>query len=197
MNNNLEKFIQQNRKDFDSEIPSGQVWDKIEKTIPQQKDKHRFSMRDMVKWSAAAAILVAILTSVYFLYIKKDSHEKHPDEKDIVSRGTIHPDDLPGINPEYANQIKTVYQSVANRQQELREAASDQPDLYKKFENDLKVLDSSYRSLQEQATHSPNRDVLIKAMIQNLQWQAELLNRQLLIINEIKNTQKEKNEKTI
>ncbi|MFN8291145.1 MAG: hypothetical protein U0U70_12890 [Chitinophagaceae bacterium] len=197
MNNNIEKFIRQHRKDFDTETPSEQVWHEIGKSIPVKKEARRFSLRDMIKWSAAAAIVFALLTSVYFLYIKKDSHEKHPDDRDMVNKGTVQPDELKGIDPEHLLQIKSVYQSVATRQQELKQAAHDQPALYSQFEKDLKVLDSSYRSLQEQAAHTPNRDVLIKAMIQNLQLQGELLNRQLLIINEIKNTQKEKNEKTI
>lgn len=196
MSNNLEKFIQKNRKEFDSEDPSGKLWERIEKNIPVKKDERRFSVHEVIKWSAAAAVFFAILTAAYFLYIKKDSHEKQPGDG-TVKTGTQQPDDLNSIAPEYAVQFKSVYESVTSRQQELKAAATGQPALYKQFENDLKVLDSSYKSLRVQAAQTPNRDVLIKAMIQNLELQAELLNRQLLIINEIKNTQKVKNEKTI
>jgi hypothetical protein len=43
---------------------------------------------------------------------------------------------------------------------------------------------------------NPNRELLLEAMLQNLQLQSELLNRQLLIIKEIKqkNKQYEKNK---
>lgn len=197
MNSNLEKFVQRNRKDFDSEIPSGRLWERIEKTIPAKKDVRRFSMRDLIKWSAAAAVFFALLTTVYFLYVKKDSHEKQITKEVKVSPEPQYPDEITGITPEYASQFQSVYQSVATRQQELKTAASDQPALYRQFEKDLKALDSSYKMLREQAVQTPNRDVLIRAMIQNLELQAELLNRQLQIINEIKNTKKESHEKAI
>ena len=48
-----------------------------------------------------------------------------------------------------------------------------------------------------QAETSPNRDVIIKAMMQNLALKAELLARQLSIINEFKNTKNEKNNSSI
>ena len=34
MNNNLEKFIQKNRREFDTESPSESVWNAIEKNVP-------------------------------------------------------------------------------------------------------------------------------------------------------------------
>jgi len=195
MSNSFEKFIQKNRKEFDSETPSDNVWAHIAKTIPAGKDAKRFSIRDIYKWSAAAAILFIILTSIYFLYIRKYSHETNPivNKQNPVQTDPIVPID--GITPEYAVQFKTIYESVENRQEELKTVSTDQPQLYKQFEEDLKVLDSAFIALKNQATHTPNRDVLIKAMIQNLQLQAELLGRQLLIIKEVKKPQIQKNEK--
>ena len=203
MNNNFERFIQQNRKEFDTEQPSENVWDKIEQTIPVKKEAKRFSMNDIIKWSAAAAVLFIALTSVYFLYInKKDSHETLELTGPKNEPGYSKPDELNGIAPEYAVQFKRFNETIEAQQEELRKATSDQPSLYKQFEEDLKVLDSSFIALKNQAEHTPNRDVLIKAMIQNLQLQAELLGRQLLIMKDIKgnkNTQNQnqKDEKTI
>ena len=42
-----------------------------------------------------------------------------------------------------------------------------------------------------------NGDVIIKAMIQNLQLQSELLGRQLMIIREFKTTKNSTHEKSI
>lgn len=198
MSNSFEKFVHKNRKEFDFETPSDKVWENIAKTIPPGKDAKRFSIRDIYKWSAAAAILFMILTSVYFLYIRKYSHENDP----IVKQQPVKPDpanpiDLNSIAPEYAVQFKTIYESVENQQEELKTVSSGQPQLYQQFEEDLKVLDSAFISLKNQAAHTPNRDVLIKAMIQNLQLQAELLGRQLLIIKEVKKPQTQKNETSI
>ena len=197
MNNNLEKFIQKNRREFDTEAPSESVWDAIEKNVPAKKEAKIFSMRDMLKWNAAAVVFFVALTAVYFIYIKKYSPENTTDTvQQEVTVKPVTPDELSGITPEHAAEFKKIYSSIASGQQELKNAAAGQPELYKQFLNDLAVLDSSYRSLRHQALVTPNRDVIIKAMMQNLQLQAELIYRQLTITNEIKQKTKQ-NEKAI
>lgn len=198
MSNSFEKFIQKNRKEFDSETPSDNVWANIAKTIPAGQQAKRFTIKDIYKWSAAAAVLFIILTSVYFLYIRKYSHENQIVKTDQpVKTDSASPIELNNIAPEYAVQFKTIYESVETKQEELKTVSSGQPQLYQQFEEDLKVLDSAFIALKNQASHTPNRDVLIKAMIQNLQLQAELLGRQLLIIKEVKKPQTQKNETSI
>ena len=198
MNNNLEKFIQKNRREFDTESPSDSVWNAIEKNVPAKKEAKIFSMRDMLKWSAAAVVFFVALTAIYFIYIKKYSHENSTatDPQQAVAK-TVTPDELSSIAPEHASEFKKIYNSIATSQRELKNAAAGQPELYKQFLNDLAVLDSSYRSLRNQALVTPNRDVIIKAMMQNLQLQAELIYRQLTITNEIKQQKTKQNEKVI
>ena len=193
---NLEKFIRKNRGEFDKETPSNRVWENIEKTISLKNTK-RFSIRDIYKWSAAAAIFFILLTSVYFLFIRKYPDSYRGENPTVKTESQTKPDDINSIAPEYAVEFNQVYQSVVNRQQELRAAVSGQPQLYQQFLQDINVLDSSYRMLKNQAAQTPNRDVIIKAMIQNLQLQAELLNRQMMIFNEFNNTKKSKNETSI
>ncbi len=192
MSSNLEKFINRHRSDFDTEHPSEDVWKKIEATIPVKKEAKHFSIRDMYKWTAAAAILCIVLTSVYFLYIRQQRKEITRTEQQ-----NNRPDHLSGIDPEYTAEVKQAFLAIQTRQEELKDATTGRPELYKQFSDDLRVLDSSYRMLQTQAAQSPNRDVIMKAMIQNLQLQAELLYRQLMITNEIKNNKTQKNEKII
>jgi hypothetical protein len=98
---------------------------------------------------------------------------------------------------EYAAEFKEAEQAVEIRQRQLRAAIANDPELYRKFQQDLNILDSSYRILREQASQTINGDVIIKAMIQNLQLQSELLGRQLMIIREFKTTKTSTNEKNI
>jgi hypothetical protein len=198
MKNNFEKFVQKNRRDFDSEVPGDRVWENIEKTIPVKKEAKRFSINDIIKWSAAAAFIFAALTSVYFIYIKKYSHDKPVVSTNPPEAGSsVNQYDISSIAPEHAAEVKEIYNSIANSQQELKTATSGQPRLYQQFLSDLAVLDSSYRSLRNQALVTPNRDVIIKAMMQNLQLQAELIYRQLMITNELKKQKTKQNEKAI
>jgi hypothetical protein len=212
MNSDLEKFVRKNRGDFDDAGPSGKVWEKIEQSLPVKqtarmnediqggRDPKRFTIRDIYKWSAAAAIFFIALTSVYFLLLRKPAGNE-PEKSSTVKTGTEETpsrlDNFNSISIEYAAEIKEATQEVQNRQKELRAAIANDPELYRKFRQDLNILDSSYRLLREQAAQSMNGDVIIKAMIQNLQMQAELLSRQLMIIHEFKTTKTSTNEKSI
>ena len=64
--------------------------------------------------------------------------------------------------------------------------AENNPELYQEFASDLNRLEKSYRSLKADFPKNPNQEVLIQAMIQNLQLQINLLNEQLRVIQRIK-----------
>ena len=197
MSNDLEKFIRKNRSDFDDASPSENVWKEVEISIPAKKQAKRFTITDIYKWSAAAAILFIALTSAYFVFIREYSHEDPP----VTTQPQTKPqrnDNMNGISLEFVSEFKEATEAVENNQKELRSAIANNPELYRKFQLDLNTLDSSYKLLREQAGQSVNPDVLIKAMIQNLQMQSELLGRQLMIIKEFETTTKTStNEKNI
>ena len=200
MSSDLEKFIRNNRGDFDDSDPSDKVWKNIERSLPVKKETRHFTITDIYKWSAAAAIFFITLTSVYFLFIKKsigNGSEKTSTVKTVTKENSSRLDNFNSISIEYATEFKEAEQAVQDRQKELRVAIANDPELYRKFQQDLNILDSSYRLLREQASQSMNGDVIIKAMIQNLQLQSELLGRQLMIIHEFKTTKTSKNEKSI
>jgi hypothetical protein len=200
MSSDLEKFIRKNRGDFDETEPSHKVWNNIERSLPLKKEAKHFTIRDIYKWSAAAAIFFITITSVYFLFIKKQP-VNDPEKTSTVKTGTgenlSRLDNFNSISIEFAAEFKEAEQAVEVRQKELRVAIANDPELYRKFQQDLNILDSSYRLLREQASQSINGDVIIKAMIQNLQLQSELLGRQLMIIREFKTTKTLANEKNI
>lgn len=200
MSSDLEKFIRKNRGDFDDADPSNKVWKNIERSLPAKKEAKLFTLRDVYKWSAAAAIFFITLTSVYFLFIRKLPNSDGGEIPTVKTDPPTNPsrlDNFNSISIEYATQFKQAEQAVEDRQKQLRAAIANDPALYRKFQQDLNTLDSSYRMLREQASHSVNGDVIIKAMIQNLQLQSELLGRQLMIIHEFKTTKTSTNEKNI
>ncbi len=194
MSNDLEKFIRKNRNDFDEASPSGNVWKNIERSLPAKKPAKRFTITDVYKWSAAAAIFFVALTSVYFLFIRKYSHE---DPTMNTGPEKAAPYSINNMSMEFAAEFREASEAVKNKQEELRSAIASDPELYRKFKSDLTALDSSYRVLRDQAGQTVNPDVIIKAMIENLRLQSELLGRQLMIIHEIKTTKTSKNEKNI
>jgi len=200
MSSDLEKFIRKNRDDFDDADPSNKVWKNIEHSLPRKKEAKLFTIRDIYMWSAAAAVFFIALTSVYFLFIKKtpgNDLEKTTTVKSGTEETPSRVDNFNIISIEYSSEFKEAEQAVEDRQKELKAAVANNPELYRKFQQDLNKLDSAFRLLREQAGQSINRDVIIKAMIQNLQLQSELLSRQLMVIDEFKTTKTPKNEKSI
>jgi hypothetical protein len=226
-NNYFEKFVKQNRVEFDSETPSNKVWDSIAKNLPIEKKAKVFTIKDIYKWSAAAAVFFMLITSAYFLWIRKpniileavnvenpvktpstnsitppsiDSNNNEeelgsiPDKALQVKSEIVEPDVRDKVNTKKEDESSDMFKIIQAKQAELKALTKEQPYLYKEFAADLNSLESSYGVLKKQLKQTPNTDVIIKAMMQNLQLQAELLGRQLNIINNIKKSNK--NEKS-
>lgn len=187
MSNELKKFIEDNREEFDDRTPSAKVWANIESSLSPKKEK-RSIIRPLYKWSMVAAAVLIISTGVYFVMFDK----KTPDETTVSSGHEATGADSPeSLTPQMNQFVKM----IDMKQEELKTLAAEQPELYKKFSNDLNQLDSSYNTLKTQLNSAPNREMLLEAMIQNLQLQLSVLNQQLNIINQIKQSKKNSHEK--
>ena len=186
MSRNLEKFTGDNRSEFDDAIPSDKVWQNIEAAFTQKKQQI-FLNSVYFKCSVAAALLLMMGSGIYFF-----SNKNKPAES-IAEKVTA--SDVNGLASDEAPQINAFAKIIAIKQEEMKMIAKEQPDLYKRFTTDITELDSSYTALKKQLNISPNREMLIEAMIQNLQLQLSVLNQQLNIINQIKQSKKHKHEK--
>ena len=186
MSEEIKNFIADNRSEFDDAIPSDKVWQNIEAAFTQKRQPI-FLNSVYFKWSVAAAVLLLMGSGIYFF-----SSKNKPAET-IVENITA--PDINGLASEEAPQVNAFAKMIAVKQEELKMIAKEQPQLYEKFTNDIIELDSSYNVLKKQLNISPNREMLIEAMIQNLQLQLSVLNQQLNIINQIKQSKKYKHEK--
>ncbi len=173
-------------------MPSSAVWHQVERSIGANKPKKKIYVGDLYKWSAVAAVFLLIIYGIYFFTAKKYSSEEPTVNEFTQKKGA---NDISKIAPEYAAEASKIFESIEIQQQQLKAIAREQPELYSQFAEDLAALDSSYRVLKTQAIQTPNREVIIKAMLQNLQLQAELLSKQLGILHEFKNNKTLKNEK--
>ncbi|MBL0358736.1 MAG: hypothetical protein IPP72_18555 [Chitinophagaceae bacterium] len=187
----LEEFINENRDSFDDEVPSKEVWQKIELAIPGQqsvivnsKPAKLFNITALVRWGIAASILLLAGTAVFFLYLKRDLPAVNTAN---TTTGTTS-GDIAATVPEAVPEVNQIAKLIVLKQEELKELSKEQPALYQKFTTDIHQLDSSYRHLKNQLSITPNKEMLIEAMVQNLQLQLNVLNQQLNIINQIKQT---------
>ncbi len=185
MSNKLKNFISDNRKAFDDKMPADKVWENIEASFTEKK-KRKFVLTPLYKWSMAAAAMLILASGAYFIFIKK------PVETTVVAKTEP---DINSLAPEYAPQMNQFVKLIDTKQEELKALAKEQPELYQQFTTAINQLDSSYNNLKNQLSATPNREMLLEAMIQNLQLQLNVLNQQLNIIHQIKDSKKYSHEK--
>jgi len=197
--NNLEKFIRDNREDFDAYKPSDDVWNNLEKEFGKPAPGGIVKSMQWRKWAAAAAVLIFISTGVFFLVKQRTAVVSNPvalqPSTDSPAKSSTEVD-IAGIDPEYAKEVTQFNLLIEARYTELKKIAKEQPALYSQFAGDISKLEASYKTLKSQLPVNPNKEMLLQAMIQNLQLQIDLLNQQLNIIQQIKQSKKSGNEKT-
>jgi len=192
-NNNLERFIRDNRESFDHLEPSDDVWNKIGTAIGQpQKTTRVFSM-SRAGWAVAATLFLAFAGILsYQLY----QSSVKPEAVILGQQKTVVPqqgDSLVNqIAPQYGKLVAQFTTVIETKQEELKKLEKDDPELYKKFAGDILKLDSAYHSLRNTLNANPNTEQLLQAMISNLQLQIDLLNQQLTIIQQVKKPKSEK-----
>ena len=185
--NSLENFINNNRDEFDSEeMKNG--WEKIGSKLKEKKtNTHRWWL------AAAASVTIFISGAVFYNSITRSNTTETVIQQPVNLPSKELTDD---VDPAYTIQMDQFAQLINMKQNELKQNQKKQPVLYEQFLKDNNQLDSSYTFLKSKLSANPNKEILLDAMIQNLQLKLDLLNRQLQIIKQSKN-KKTNNEKTI
>ena len=169
----LEKFIQDNRAGFDSEMPDPDTWDKIVKLEPS---KSKFTISWKVVASRAAAVIFIFVASYYF----HEFNAKRSAARDDNSVATAL-----AKNEEYQKFIEAeqYYNSkIVQRKKELFLLTGDKPVLHKEINKDLDDLDQMLLSLKEDLKDNADNQEVIEAMIQNYMLRLEILEDMLNII---------------
>jgi hypothetical protein len=203
MSKGLEQFIRDNRDQFDTDEPGEQIWKKLEKELTDKNRNHpqkttreqKKIVLTILRWSAAAAILILAGIGIFSLLNNRPSGNKGLAGTPVsVDSPGVNDQLLKKINPNYAKQVYQFTQLIELKQNELKEMEKENPNLYKKFVSDINKLDSSYNALKKELPQNPNREQLLEAMIENLRLQTDILNQQLGIINQIKASKSNNNE---
>ena len=175
MADQLDDFINENRKDFDTEVPSTHVWDQIRDGLDDGK------AQTSAAWYWKAAAVVLLILSSYLIIDRLRN---------------------PGLQPELITQTEMqdefvlaedYYFSLINEKiTEIQNSEMD-PELKEDFSSEVKKLDETYLELQSEYSHVKDEKVK-NAMIMNLQVRIDLLNEQLKIIKNVKTFEKNENE---
>jgi hypothetical protein len=184
MSKRLEDFISSNRDEFDDLEPHAEIWNNIAKELdtwdnrpqlPKKREAKTFSLGFVLKVAASVIIIMGI---GFGLFLKSQKP---------LTAGV----NLADINPAYAKQ-QVHYASVIEVQRtRLKLVARFDPQLYNEFNADLAKLEANYRKLSADLATSPNQELVLRAMIRNLQVQTEVLNQQLSVIDQFYQSKKE------
>lgn len=173
--NTLERFIRDNRDELDAFEPPRDLWAKLEAQLPADTavPVRRLTPRwRRPLWHAAASILLIFsLGLIAYRYLSPVSSTDPA---------------LARINPESARMALQYVSLIDTKRQELRQLEQDDPALYREFSTEIEQLDQDYQKLRSELPRTPNQEELVRAMIQNLEIQVTILNRQLRVIQKIK-----------
>jgi len=184
MSKRLEEFMRTNKEEFDDLEPSAELWSRIEKhlpaegTLPGKREARTFSLNFVLRVAASVILVMGIS---FVLYLR---HER--------STGV----DYAAINPVYAKQHMQYASMVESKRKELKAIAQSEPQLYKEFSAEIAKMDSTYKKLNNDLANSPNQELVLRAMIQNLELQTEVLNQQLDVIEQFNQMKKEQKNET-
>jgi predicted transcriptional regulator len=163
----LEDFVRERRDEFDSKLPSLDLWDKIESNL-EKKNTPKISF-----WKvsvAVAAVLVIALVSTFFIESQDTGYFKYSNISD----------------PEIVELLETeaFYASkVSNQLKQINKCYEIYPDLKYDIESDLNELDNMYKELKNDLNDNLLNREVIEAMIQNNRIRLEMVDRVLNQIN--------------
>ncbi|NEU09008.1 hypothetical protein GZH53_11850 [Flavihumibacter sp. R14] len=182
MEERVQNFIRENKREFDFAEPPAGLWEKIEKGLDTKQTTTPKASR-VVKLSfllQLAASLAVIVAAGLFLWQYQ------------YKQAT----DLANIDPGLAKQQVHYASVIEIKRSELKRIEKEEPQLYQEFSSEIRKMDESYQRLKRDLPGSPNQEETVKAMIRNLQIQAEVLNQQLNVIKQINDSKKQQNDET-
>ncbi len=161
----IEDFINENQREFDSEIPDKSIWLAIEKEL-DNSPKGRVMKFTVFKLAATLVtfICVGILIGLQLTYPKKIDFAQHDEYRKMLE-----------IERHYNQQVSFQLEKI------------DNPETTHTVEKDLMELDIIYQELKNELLKNDyaNSQMLIEAMIKNHKTKTDILEKILLKQNQI------------
>ncbi|MDJ1483734.1 hypothetical protein QNI16_24760 [Cytophagaceae bacterium YF14B1] len=184
----LEQFIRNNRQEFDTFDLGSDLWKGIEQKLNEKEKKSirlLWFQTPMMRYAAAAIIVFVMGYGVFQL--GRYSAGGTPEGRVATANPNV-----TQISPELA-QAEAYYTSLINEEKALLDPKEVEAlGLKDDFNEDLVVLDSTYKNLKKELVTEPNKDRIIAAMVKNLQLRVEIIRQQIETLQRVnKNQRKE------
>ncbi len=181
---NLEKFVLENREAFDVLEPSDSLWDQIDK--PKLK-VFKLNWKTIVVRIAAVVI---IFIGSYFV------HDWMQEKKSNSIVVVQEPDRMEGMeNVTVLMEAEVFYASqISSAKNEIVELSGDDSELMKYIDYDLVELDEVFKELKNDLKDDSDNEEVIEAMIQNYRIKLDILEETLRQLRKTKKVEKPKSK---
>ena len=181
----LEKFIEDNRAEFDRKYPDTAIWDRISDELDKKEYRHQPRIYTIMRMAAAVVLLLAV-GFVVGMYSFSPDQEKQM----MVNMGPENYKRYQDINNYYTHQVSSKMNEVQNLKAE--KSIGDSSTL----SEDLQQLDAIFSELKNELmeNHEADEERIINAMILNYQTKLEILERVADKLKKQSKTQQKDNE---
>lgn len=161
----LEKFILNNKADFDELEPDLRLWENIEKQLPQSKT--RLLRPFLLKAAAVAAIFIAGYFASYWVYQGNENQQYN----DVALSEDV----------QLLQEAKAYYTGqIQERTDLVLSLAVNRPEMKEELKNEFNEMDKLYADLEKDFSDQIDNEAVIEAMIQHYRVKLELLEDMLL-----------------
>lgn len=161
----LEDFVKNHKDEFDTKLPSPDLWKKIESDLGAKKSISIWKIA-----ASIAAILVIALFSTVFIQMHSGKAPYYANISDPQLKELIETEAY------YARQ-------VSNQMKEINKCYQIHPELKNDIESDLNELNYMYNELVDDLNENIYNREVIEAMIQNNRIRLKMVDRVLTQIN--------------
>lgn len=171
MKDNWKKFKEDHHEEFNNESPKDSFFDKIAPEIKIVSEPRMIRLSTVYRVAAALVVLIGV--SLYFVFNKEDNHV----ENKMTAKNEQQKDDrlvLAKINPELA-ETESYYVSQIDQLMEEVENNNLTPEV----KVILEQLDAEFNLLKKEMSEQVNSDQIIAALIENYRLKIKLLEKLL------------------
>lgn len=162
---NLEKFIKENRADFDPK-KAPLDWKSVAPDTDQKLEKRNTNWI----WIAAGLILLVGMGSLFFLQQEKSVNTAQVKENSHNNEKGVDKVALGDISEEHA-QIELHYATMVNDRLDLLKTLNPDPELM----TEIDELEKEYEDLKKELGKGNNDEIIVEAMIENYRLKLEIL----------------------
>lgn len=178
MKDALEQHIREHKAALDVFEPSDRIWEAIDREMDQ--GNRRRVLRTGWMWKAAAAVLLLVALGLGFWRV-------NPLEQPLAAAQDVRTHYSPELIEVENYYTAAIDDKVAMVRKFQQEGVVGDDELFESL-NELRTM---YQELQAELSQGEDQELVVNAMVQNLNMQMEILNQQLLILEQIKSFQHE------